>query len=484
MMSKRRSSFVLICALLFTTWGAAIAPGRAVAAHLTGALLFTSAANRAITAGGVQRVWVHTMALAGVRLKVDYNDGQMVTLQGKTDAAGVYQFEWMVKYTGDSVVLAHYWVYVVRESRSTQARGNFVLYPLPPLRVGLDVLTPSLHAGEALRLRVHSRPGATLTLHVSGTHGQDLLIVPGRADKAGLWMVSVPVSATISRDTRLGLTVTGKDVVGRRTATISAFILKPPLAPWQLDATGHPIPMAGLTSLSAAQAQARKSADGSLAVAQSNAKLAVQSIVVDLQVVTQWTPVGGPHPDSYYQDLLAKASSYGDYIQVAAQALADDTIVQARMHAVMPHRAIMVSVGEQALRAYQDGRQVLFSYITTGRPELPTVTGHFFIYEKVTPFEFHSPWPLGSPYYYAPTWIKYWMPFTGGYGLHDAWWRAHYGPGTNVSGDGPGSSEPTGTHGCVNIPFAATQWLWDWAPVGTPVVVYGGPYVAPGLGGI
>jgi hypothetical protein len=36
----------------------------------------------------------------------------------------------------------------------------------------------------------------------------------------------------------------------------------------------------------------------------------------------------------------------------------------------------------------------------------------------------------------------------------------------------------------VNIPFAQTQWLWNWAPVGTPVVVYGGPSVAPGVAGI
>jgi lipoprotein-anchoring transpeptidase ErfK/SrfK len=76
------------------------------------------------------------------------------------------------------------------------------------------------------------------------------------------------------------------------------------------------------------------------------------------------------------------------------------------------------------------------------------------------------------------------MPFYSGYGLHDAPWRHQYGPGTNVYGDGPGSSEPTGTHGCVNIPFAQTQWLWNWAPVGTPVVVYGGPSVTPGVAGI
>ena len=484
MPSKRRLSLALIAILLISIVGAAIPSSRASAAHPTGTLLFSAVGSRDVTAGGTQKIWVHTMALADVALKVAYGDGQMVTLQGQTDSAGVHQFQWMVDYTGASVSLARYWLYVTRGNRATQARGDFVLYPLPPLGVRLDVLTPSLHVGETLRLSVRSRPGATLTLHVSGTRGQDLLIVPGRADKLGRWLVSVPVSATITRDTRLGVTVTAKDLLGRHTSAISAFLLKPQLAPWQLDATGHPIPMAHLTSFSDALATARKSADGSLSVAQSNARLAVQAIVVDLQVVTQFTAVGGPQPYSYYQDLLAKAVTYDDYITATARALADDAIVQARMSAVMPPKAIMVSIGEQALRAYENGRMVLFTYVTTGRPELPTVTGHFYIYEKVTPFEFHSPWPLGSPFYYPPTWIKYWMPFTGGYGLHDAWWRAHYGPGTNIYGDGPGSGEPTGTHGCVNIPFAATQWIWDWAPVGTPVVVYGGPYVAPGLGGI
>ena len=253
---------------------------------------------------------------------------------------------------------------------------------------------------------------------------------------------------------------------------------------WNTITPGGPIPAAHSASLDAARRSARAAAAGSLAAAASNARTAVQAITVDLQVLAQWTTAPPPHSDASYQDLLAHATSYDDFINVTAQTLADDVQVEARMHAVMPPRAVMVSIAEQALRAYQDGRLVLFTYVTTGRPELPTVTGHFYIYEKVTPWQFNSPWPPGSPYYYPPTWIKYWMPFYSGYGLHDAWWRQHYGPGTNVYGDGPGASEPTGTHGCVNIPFAQTQWLWNWAPVGTPVVVYGGPSVTPGAAGI
>src|SRR5919201_805072 len=198
-----------------------------------------------------------------------------------------------------------------------------------------------------------------------------------------------------------------------------------------VNAAGRGMRSAHPASLDAARRSARAAAACSLAAAKSNARTAVQAIGVDLQVLAQWTTAAPPHSVASYQKLLARAHSYDDVINVTAQALADDVQVEARMHAVMPPKAIMVSIGEQVLRAYQDGRLVLFTYVTTGRPELPTVTGHFSIYDKVTPWQFTSPWPPGSPYYYPPTWSKYWMPFYSGYGLHDAPWRHDYGPGAN-----------------------------------------------------
>lgn len=225
-------------------------------------------------------------------------------------------------------------------------------------------------------------------------------------------------------------------------------------------------------SLDAARRQARTAAGASLAGARDYAQTQVQTLIIRMQILAQWSHAPTPHSATYYQALLAKARGYGDYIDAAARALSGQAIVNAHMRAALPHKAIMVSLDEQVLRAYQDGRMVLFTYITTGRPELPTVRGHFSIYHKASPVEFHSPWPPGSPYYYPPSQARYWMPFYGGYGLHDAPWRANYGPGTNVTGDGPGSGEPTGSHGCVNIPAAQAAWLWNWAPAGTAVVVY------------
>jgi hypothetical protein len=225
-----------------------------------------------------------------------------------------------------------------------------------------------------------------------------------------------------------------------------------------------------ITTIYAMPAQATGS--GSLALAK--ARGTVSALAIDMQVLEQWAHPVAAHSILYYQRRLAQNKGYADVIRVAAQAQADDRLIQAQMRAAMPHQAIMVSLAEQVLRAYQDGQLAMTTYVTTGRPELPTVTGHFAIYAKKTPIEFISPWPPGSPYYYPPTWATYWMPFYEGYGLHDAWWRKHFGPGTNINGDGPGSAEPTGSHGCVNMPFSRAQWLWNWAPIGTPVVVYDG----------
>ena len=55
-----------------------------------------------------------------------------------------------------------------------------------------------------------------------------------------------------------------------------------------------------------------------------------------------------------------------------------------------------------------------------------------------------------------------------GEGLHDASWQ----PDATL---GPGSQNgPFASHGCVHVPLAAVTTLYQWAPIGTPVVVYPG----------
>jgi lipoprotein-anchoring transpeptidase ErfK/SrfK len=138
----------------------------------------------------------------------------------------------------------------------------------------------------------------------------------------------------------------------------------------------------------------------------------------------------------------------------------------------IPDKMIVVSTEQQSATMYEKGNVVFNTPVTTGGPELPTDHGIFHIYLKLSPFVFHSPWPPGSPYYYPPTPVQYWMPFDGAEGLHDASWRSDFGPGSNFAPTDLGTGNYIlGTHGCVNLPFNAAQFVWDWAPVGTTVVV-------------
>lgn len=133
-------------------------------------------------------------------------------------------------------------------------------------------------------------------------------------------------------------------------------------------------------------------------------------------------------------------------------------------------KRIFVSLSHEALYAYDGDHLVLQTLVTTGNPSLPTPTGHYTVMEKIHPFEFISPWPPGSPFWYAPSWVQYAMLFRdGGYFLHDAPWRSAFGPGTNGPGQ-PGTNYG-GSHGCVNIPPEAMLFLWNWTPIGTAVDV-------------
>lgn len=92
------------------------------------------------------------------------------------------------------------------------------------------------------------------------------------------------------------------------------------------------------------------------------------------------------------------------------------------------------------------------------------------IFAKYSPFEFVSPWPPGSPLWYAPSWVSYAMEFiSGGYFIHDAPWRSVFGPASQQGGQ-PGTNYG-GAHGCVNVPSATAQFLWNWARIGTEVDV-------------
>ena len=131
---------------------------------------------------------------------------------------------------------------------------------------------------------------------------------------------------------------------------------------------------------------------------------------------------------------------------------------KAEIVASMPNDTyIDVDLTNQILTYYKNGMPAMTSDVVTGNASKhnDTPEGVYEIYMK------QKGRTLRGPDY--ETFVNYWMPFTGNYGLHDATWRGVFG----------GSIYKTaGSHGCVNLPKSAASTLYDLAPIGTKVYVH------------
>jgi hypothetical protein len=201
--------------------------------------------------------------------------------------------------------------------------------------------------------------------------------------------------------------------------------------------------------------------------------------------------------DGWLQDELASAQTLADYQQVIEDANAFLTNFQAyrtNTHSRTPwnqthqtdlqlmehyhfmrQKVVVISLDEQALRIYNDGKLIRAFQVTTGRPEKPSLPGNWIIESKQSPTVFKSDEPKGSPYWYPDTPINYAMLYhSGGYFIHDSWWRADYGPDTQFphidsSGD---SFSFDGSHGCVNVATPDAAWIYNYVSVNTRVLIY------------
>jgi hypothetical protein len=137
---------------------------------------------------------------------------------------------------------------------------------------------------------------------------------------------------------------------------------------------------------------------------------------------------------------------------------------------------LMVSTVEQAMRVYRDGKLINAFYVTTGRVERPALPGYWTVQDRKSPDEFKSTDPPNSPYWYPPTPIHYAILYHwGGFFVHDAWWRADYGPGTQFPHYDSGGDESfagNGSHGCINVQEQQAAWVYANTDWNTQIMVY------------
>ena len=118
---------------------------------------------------------------------------------------------------------------------------------------------------------------------------------------------------------------------------------------------------------------------------------------------------------------------------------------------------IEVSITNQRLTAWRDGRVVFRFVISTGRAGYETPPGHYKILEK-----YENRW--------SRTW-SVWMPFAM------RWYRGYFihqlphkdGSSYNIGASMLGRPD---SHGCVRVNVGDAERLFRWTTVGTPVWVH------------
>ena len=97
--------------------------------------------------------------------------------------------------------------------------------------------------------------------------------------------------------------------------------------------------------------------------------------------------------------------------------------------------------------------------IISGKPVSPTLQGNFNVqYMQKGRY-------LTGPGY--KSWVDYWVPFSGSYGIHDAPWQRY-----NRFYKDSKSYTWAGSHGCVNVMPSVMPHVYAALYHGSPVTVY------------
>jgi len=119
---------------------------------------------------------------------------------------------------------------------------------------------------------------------------------------------------------------------------------------------------------------------------------------------------------------------------------------------------IAVDTYEQTMGVYQNGQLIFATLVSSGSRYFPTRPGTFKVWAKLKYGRMTGAYrPDRSDYYFLEDvpWILY---YDGDRALHGAYWHDHFGT--------------KGSHGCVNLSPRDARWLYDFAGVGTTVVIF------------
>ncbi len=119
-------------------------------------------------------------------------------------------------------------------------------------------------------------------------------------------------------------------------------------------------------------------------------------------------------------------------------------------------KSVHVNIAKQELTQNVLGIAIKTHRVSTGLPNKPTPVGTFKVLQKNPRAWSHA----------AKLWMPYWMHFSGrGHGIHELpeW--------PNGRKEGQDHLGKKASHGCVRLGIGDAKEVYEWTPVGTPVIV-------------
>lgn len=189
-------------------------------------------------------------------------------------------------------------------------------------------------------------------------------------------------------------------------------------------------------------------------------------------VITGPAVGGGPDIEQFtvrgqvVNSFLAYESTFRGGVNVAAAVL-NGVVTAIIVPTTVPTTAgaqgksIVVNLTKQTLTMYVRGQAVSIRKVSSGKWSTPTPTGTFKVHNKI-PVAYSRAYGL---------YMENWMAFTadGSMGLHSLpFWKLKNGGRLYEGATHIGTPV---SHGCIRQTLAESKTLYDWTPIGTPVII-------------
>ena len=119
---------------------------------------------------------------------------------------------------------------------------------------------------------------------------------------------------------------------------------------------------------------------------------------------------------------------------------------------------IAVDTYEQAMGVYVDGRLIFATLVSSGSRYFPTRTGTFQVWAKLDDGQMSGAYFNDRRDYYFLEDVPWILYYDGDRALHGAYWHDNFGMRSS--------------HGCVNLSPRDARWLFNFAGVGSTVIIY------------